>query len=341
LGNKRCRGSGAQASIESMMILAAAMAGLLIFTALIWDSYSGSQILLQQQSGKNLIESLSREIDDAYFLGPGTVKKLILQLPESYDFNKSEFIGKTIVLNVAGSDIIGTTNVEVRGSWPDDTGLHQFVITVYDGFVSISPSKLSLSQHRIAEIVSSSSSKEVVISAENISGAQVPYVISTEFLHPDASAIVSPSGEKIFDIDESADFTISLSCDSNASGAYSGELIFSGDENTSLPIDLVCVSSGQELVISPSVKLIESTSSGESFLVCNNSSTNFSSSDSIVSGNIAAYSAVTFSGVIASGSCEELLLRINPSIPPGAYSGFLVVSSSGFTARANLSMVVS
>ncbi|MCX6801112.1 MAG: hypothetical protein NTZ73_02895 [Candidatus Diapherotrites archaeon] len=237
LGSLKC-----QATIESMLILAVGMVTLLILTAFLWDSYTTSQAAQQQQLGKDLLNRLAKEIDDAYFLGPGTVKKLILVVPSCADLNMSSFGSRTIILNVCGADLMGSTNVEVRGSWANAMGVHQFVITAFGDFVSVSASKLELSQYQINVVVLQGATKDVNISTGNVSGSPVNYVVSTSFSYSDVNISVTPDGSQTYLADEDKNFAITISCSDDAVGAYSGLIEFGGDENITIPLNIICTS---------------------------------------------------------------------------------------------------
>lgn len=275
LGSLKC-----QAAIESMMILAAGMVALLILTAFLWDSYTTSQAAQQQQLGKDLLNRIAKEIDDAYFLGPGTVKKIILVMPQCADLNRSSFGSRTIILNVCGTDLISTTNVEVRGSWANAGSVHQFVITSFGDFVSVSASKLELSQYQINVVVLQGATKDVNISTRNVSGSSVDYVVSTSFSYSDVDVSITPDGSQTYSINEDKNFAITISCSDSAVGAYSGLIEFGGDENITIPLSIICASTQAGLLVSPAQKPIfvqGGNSFEESFLVRNNSSQNYSS----------------------------------------------------------------
>jgi len=126
-----------QTSVE-ILILAAVMVVLLtFFVFLTFESIMSSFESSQIKMGEQVVETLADEIDDAYLLGIGTTKKFNLILPQTYSFDDSNIVGKTLLLNISKNNIIGGTIVDVNGLWPQNSGISEFTIIVQDGLVNI------------------------------------------------------------------------------------------------------------------------------------------------------------------------------------------------------------
>jgi len=342
--------SKAQSSIETLIILATGLFILSALTVIVYDQLNSNYYQQQQQIGSNAINTLAKEINDAYFLGPGTVKNVIITMPSMVDYNKSYILGKYLVLNVAGSDLFASTKVNARGIWPNTSGSFVFVITSFDDFVSVSAQPISFSPSQISEALQQDSSMDVNVVVANSSSLNKDYNLVINFAVNDlGEQMVSSSVSQVtFVAGAETVVPFSFACSRNSFGPYSGTVVFipldSSDSNISFPVNLVCSSSQTKLSIYPASKLINAFSSDfftENFLVCNNSTTLFSGSSASVSGQVFSYAFTSFSGDINANSCRTLYLGIIAPLIEGAYSGLLRVDSSGYTAYADLNLVVS
>jgi len=126
-----------QVTVETLIILSASTLMLLLFVVFAWDQMVVSFEAQQKDLAKGAVLRLADEIDDAYYLGIGTKKTFELVLPESVSLEKSEMQGRTLILHVAGNDVIASTAVDVNGKWPDVTGSTTFVIEVGEDMVQV------------------------------------------------------------------------------------------------------------------------------------------------------------------------------------------------------------
>ena len=343
-------GVRAQASSETMVILAIGLVALLGVSAFVYDQLSSYNAQQQLKIGSNVVKILAREANDAYFLGPGTVKNIVVVMPSLVDFSKSFINGKAIVLNVAGSDIVGSAAVDVYGSWPNSDGSYAFVITAYEGYVTISSQPLSFSPAQITEVLTQGNSRDVSLVATNTFSTSLAYTMVIDFPSDGSSGASLSSAESnpvSFSGGESKTISFTASCASNSFGTYSGSIFFmsvSGDYNLSVPVNVVCSSSQQKLVVYPLDKHFSAESgspSTQSVLVCNNSSVAFPSSRAVITGDISNYVFTSFSGVINASSCRTLQLNVSASGEDGdIFLGRLSVIAGGFTAYADLNLIV-
>ncbi|MFA5126133.1 MAG: LamG domain-containing protein [archaeon] len=338
----------AQSSVETLIILATGLFILSALTVMVYEQLNSNYYQQQQKIGSNAINTLAKEINDAYFLGPGTVKNVIITMPSMVDYDKSYIEGKYLILNVAGSDLFASTKVNVRGIWPNTSGSFVFVITSFDDFVSVSTQPISFSPSQISEALQQDSSMDVNVVVTNSSASNMDYNLVINFAGNESEQMVSSSVSQISFV-AGTDTTVpfSLACLRDSFGSYSGSIVFvplsSSDSNISFPVNLVCSSSQTKLSIYPSLKTINSSPNGSStvnLLVCNNSSTKFSGSSALVSGEISSYAFTSFSGDINANSCRTLYLGILAPSTEGAYSGLLRVDSSGYTAYSDLNLIV-
>lgn len=74
--NFKKKGCVAQASIETLIILAVGLFILTVFTAIVFDQITMQNTFQQKQLGLQSITILAKEVDNVYFLGTGSKKRL-------------------------------------------------------------------------------------------------------------------------------------------------------------------------------------------------------------------------------------------------------------------------
>jgi len=338
------RVSRAQASVETMLLLGIALFIIGAFATIIFDQINSSYVQQQQKMGSQSLRTLAKEIDDAYFLGPGSVKTVQVHIPELTDFSNSYMQGKSLVLNIAGTDFIASTKVPLSGAWPNSDGAYEFVITAFENFVSIAVQKLSFSPNQLTVSLRQGSSSAFNLVVDNVGGEPASYDFSIVFEGADAAVSSGQAGVLSFEEGESKSLQLTAVCGSGSAGSYDGYLLFAGDYNATLPVRVVCSSQYSKLMVLPSAKTVLSGAgsvSSESFLVCNNTPAEFYSAVVSLSGEVSSYASSGFSGTLGANSCRQLDLNIHSPQSPGTYSGRLVVSASGYSAYSDLNLVVS
>ncbi|OQA31279.1 MAG: Laminin G domain protein [archaeon ADurb.Bin336] len=340
------RKSKAQSTIESILIVAMA---LFILTALFGITYDQIYSFRADQSRKTAsvaINSIVKEVNDVYFLGPGAMKTIIVRLPEGIDFNKSFIKNRTICLNVFGSDVFSTASVDLRGVWPGDDGTFSFTLTAYDDYVSISIRPVDVSPNSVSEYLVQGESKDFSVTLHNSSDEDKSYSMVIDF--PSSEVSLSSTHEGVVEVfyDDSKVVNYSISCGSNSFGSYSGKIVFvplnSSDENITIPINLFCSSLQTKLKVYPSTKYFYTTAgsiTSDSVLVCNTTSRDFSSSSTSVSGSIAPYVITSFSEPVLANSCSNLNFVINAPSVASNYLGSLRVDSGGYSSVVDLSLL--
>ena len=347
---KRCSFSPrAQSSIETLIILAIGLLILSILIGIVYDQLNSSFAVEQQRVASSAVRTLAKEIDDAYFLGPGTIKNVTIKLPEDVNFESSFIRNKSIVLNVGGTDVVADTSVDVNGVWPNTSGSFVFLITAFDDLVTVSVQPLNFSPSQINETLLQGTSKDIVVTVTNTSPSAINYSINQIF--PEGSSLASSLSlsENALGISEnsSTSFTATISCGASALGSYSGRINFVPNTSSlallSVPINLVCVSAQTKLSVFPSSKSISAVvgvNKNDSVVVCNNTGAVMSSVSAQVTGAAASYVFPVFPISVPAYSCANLDLNIIPSSTVGSYNGSLKVSSAGINAFSNISLDV-
>lgn len=340
----------AQSSIETLIILATALFILTALVSMVYDQLNSGYLQQQQKMGLNGLRTLAKEIDDAYFLGPGTVKNVTIIMPDLVDYNNSYIEGKGLVLNIGGTDFVVSTKIEARGSWPNTDGSYVFVITAYDDYVGVSTQVVSFNPSQISEVVSQSSSVDVNITITSHNWNDLNYLVYPEFptSAEGLAALTTTTDSVVVPANESSIILLTLSCARDSFGSYSGKVVFvpinSTDNNVSVPVDLVCSSIQTKLGIYPNYKEINSVvlvSNTSSLLVCNGSTGDFSNSLLSFTGEASRYIFSDFNGTITAQSCRSLDLIINSVSTAGTYLGKVYVYSGGYSAVADLNLIVS
>lgn len=339
----------AQASVETIILMAIALLILTVFISIMWNQVFVQKSVQDTSSALIVANTLAKEIDNVYFLGPGTVRTVTLFLPDSIDFSESMISGKTLVLNVDGSDIVAFTSIDVRGSWPTTGGSYVFTLISYGDFVSMNINELNFSPRSITAAVNRSTTKQlsILVNNKDVSKDFTPVI---EFSYADGTLATSTYDSSLTTFPRNTDVNIDLNlfCASTSAGTYFGKIIFvpSGvdDYNISLPIKLICLSGQTKLSVLPSTKTINvsaDTNTYHSLLVCNSSQSDFSSSSSSISGSIDSFAFTSFSGAITKDNCRDLNLLVRAPSSTGTYLGEVLVTASNITASSNLTIIVS
>ncbi len=331
----------AQSSIETIIITTIGLLLITLFIAFVWGQIETNNVVQNQQKALQVVNNLKDEIRDVYFLGPGAVKVVRIEIPELTNIENSLISETYLLLNVAGTDIIANTNVNLVGNWPSDVGLHDLVLTTYTDYVTVYVQLLSASPSSINQTLNQGFSKDVNIVFINVLNENKDYNLIINF-NNDFSAVSSELNNTVVSFlpNESKNINFSVSCLNNSSGNYFGSIIFESDFNVQIPISINCVASQALLIIFPKEQVINSNGQAtlEEFLVCNNSTANIIISNSEIVGSIREYVLFNFSGIIESNSCKSLELNILDH-PQGNFQGTLNITASGLLASANISLV--
>jgi len=333
-----------QSSVENLILVATALFIITVFVAVVWNQVEMQRLLEQQRIGSNAINLLADEIDDAYFLGSGTIKTVNVIIPAMIDFEDSYISGKTLVLSVGGSDLVASTSVEVRGSWPDSSGAHDFLIRSYGDYVSISSSLVSISPSVINATIQQGKSAYFDVNIFSTDSTELIYLIDINFESSYASVSSTRDDQNILLLPDSVQtIPIVISCSPSASGSFSATLNFISDVNLSVPITFSCLSGQTKLNIMPKSKIINipiSSSTSDHFIVCNGTPDDILKVRSQISSGINQYVLSSFQKDILAYSCERMDLNIFAPSNAGVYSGEVSVYSTGLVSKATLDLNV-
>jgi len=338
----------AQAVIETLIILAIAVFILTFLVTMVYAQFDSYNRQVQERQASLAVSTLAKEIDDAYFLGPGTVKNVVIILPTDVDLDNSFILGKAVVLRVGESDITASTSVTVRGSWPNSSGSYVFSITSFGDFVYVSQQDIMFSPARISQSVAQTFYKDLTIVATNSSQTSKSYDIELDFPSDgssEASASISASSPITFAASSSTNIPLRVSCARDSFGSYVGSIIFNptdgSDNNLSVPINLVCVSSQPKLKIFPSTLSIEYTAGSNytnSLLACNLTSSAISSPSVTVTGGIVPYVFASQISSIPANSCSTINLAIFVPSGMSTFSGKVNISAQGLSSSSDVNV---
>jgi hypothetical protein len=304
----------------------------------------------QQKIGSAAINSLAKEINDVYFIGPGTVKEVVIVLPQAVDLNKSYIEGRGIVLNVAGTDLVASTKVNTRGIWPNTEGSYVFLLTAYSDFVMVSSQPISVSPLNIEKTISQASSGDFNLIITNNSSNNYPYEVSVFF--PDnssseASLSSSSLGSITFNALSQNTLSFSLTCNPESFGSYSGKIIFdplsANDANLTIPVNLVCSSAQSKISFFPVKKNIVAyggKKTNGNVLVCNNTSTDMNAVLFSFDGDVFSFTGFSTPEKLLANSCSTISFAVNAPNDWKSYLGKLRVSSANFSSSLDVNIVV-
>ncbi|MDD4251191.1 MAG: BspA family leucine-rich repeat surface protein [Candidatus ainarchaeum sp.] len=341
--NVRKKDFVAQASIETLIILAVGLFILTVFTAIVFDQITMQTNFQQKQLGLQSITILAKEVDNVYFLGTGSKKEIVITIPQMVDFSKSYIDDKTFVLNIAGEEVFASSKAKLRGEWPNKSGSYVFVLESFGDFVSVSTATLSFSPIQINETLNQGSSRQIELIVNNTSSNSIGYAFSITPFEGLAS-ISSPFDNSTIlfgpkgDSNDSNKIIINLECSNNSAGSYSAMLNFNGIINVSYPINLTCLSGQTKLTIYPNVKtfsLYPNIGESETFLICNNNHLDISNLKISFSGNLKEIVTGELVSNLAANTCASLNLNFKTRLPK-SYSGDIIVSGAGIVTNANI-----
>jgi hypothetical protein len=126
-----------QVTIETLIIMSASTLLLLMFVIFAWNQMVFSYNSQQKDIAKSALTRVVGEVNHISNLGIGSVKTFEIVLPDAADLDKSFIRGKTIILNVAGEDVIISSLVDMNGVWPEITGKATIRIENQKGLVQI------------------------------------------------------------------------------------------------------------------------------------------------------------------------------------------------------------
>ncbi|MFA6320226.1 MAG: hypothetical protein WCX66_04860, partial [archaeon] len=347
---KKSRGLKAQSVIESILIIAIAVFILTALIAITFDQIYSFKDSQNKKIASLAINSIIDEVNDLYFLGPGSVKTILVVLPEGIDPEKSFIQDRTLWLNVWGSDVFASASVDVRGEWPIESGNYAFTLTSFDDFVLITTSLATVSPTQVSEYLLQGQGIDFNIELFNESTLDKNYSIILEFPIVSSSEVSLLNEGGVSEVSvlasDSSLINFSLNCSMNSFGSYSGKIVFvpleDNDLNITIPINLFCSSLQSKLKVYPSTKnsfVIINSTSIESILACNTTNRDFDSTKVSIIGDISPFVLTSFTEGILANSCSSIPLTINSPLSVSTTTGSLLINSGGYDSLIEFNLL--
>ena len=126
-----------------MAIFAAVIVLVLVIAIALPAEANSSEMLRQQSAAQTSVTLLTATADEVYLVGDGAVRKITVDIPDSFEYSKS-FIGNpsgavdwsmrkavSLYLNGVG-DVISTSHAPMCGTWPSTSGSWQINVIYND-----------------------------------------------------------------------------------------------------------------------------------------------------------------------------------------------------------------
>ncbi len=333
-----------QVSTEFLVIITIMFLLLSVVIYLVQEQKTSVDRIKSQSDTDNTISQIGAAAGDVYSQGEGARRRVFVQIPPGYDFEKS-FVGNNLInINVDGTDHAFTTDFEVRGSLPATYGGH-WIWTISEGNkVRIGSVMFTVDRQSIYLLMDKGVQDVEEITIQNVYGKEINGTISLLWDETDVTAQINTNSFTLADEQtQQVDITFTSS---QLAGIYSGALVIDASsenitERLTVPIS-VEISSGDlppPLTIEPD-SWIENVSNGsvyeKEFEICTNTQTSLPSVTFAPSpgtpgdwiGNTGAL------GAMPPGSCldKTFTLTVPNSTSPGIYTGFIVGTGSEQTS---------
>ncbi|MEK6902910.1 MAG: hypothetical protein AABX02_04985 [archaeon] len=213
-----------QSSVELIVIMAAALLILGVLVSLVSDQVTKLQnehaIKLAQSSVQRLVEN----VNEVYLQGVGATRQVVLTWPEGVDPNQSYILDHSIVVNVIGTTIVGTTKPLVTGSLPVSGGLQSIRLRAFDGFVAIGTLSLVPNPSTVFTALNRDDNSSIHVTLTNASAQSASLVISSDWNHSLVDLNLSStsgniSGGSTYGMD------LNFHAHDTAVGAFAGKMI--------------------------------------------------------------------------------------------------------------------
>ena len=338
-----------QTSIEFLAILGVALLALLVFMMLSQNETLALQQKKTEAEAKNAVSSLAQGAADVYAQGTGARKKVLVALPEGYEYSRSRIGNNAIVVHAAGSDYSEIVDFTVYGSLPKASGKHWIWVESAGNQVKIGFSMVELDKVSISALMPRQNTLMQGLSIKSNWPNQINISVSKTWA--DEEVMLSFDKTRIALGHLSSDsLGIILETSPNATGFASGSIdlsITDGEANESLSVPVMVEISGNSsiasrLVLAPasfSLSAIEGDSVSGVFQVCTNVALDF------VEFNVSNESAGSWMAPLAplgqmkEDSCQPktFSMEIPAGTGPGEYSGHVYARGTGaYSPEASL-----
>jgi len=233
-----------QAAVELVVILAVSLLVLFVIISISNDYITqlGSSKITTQ--ARNSVDDLASAARQVYHQGEGARQQVLVTIPEGEDSSRSGVGNRTIRMNVLGSDIVATTDFEVRGRLPTKPGGYNVWVIAKKGYVLIGTLSLSADPGSVyAHFFSKNQSQTSQSGVTFINGGDSPILVNLTLNFPIGKVNVSlhnPS-DAGFSLPSGGTWPVllDLSVSDNAFGTYSGYLYANASNGDELIIDII------------------------------------------------------------------------------------------------------
>jgi hypothetical protein len=335
----------AQTTIELFLLLSISVLALAMIFSLYSQEVESASYTQYVVSAKGTIQRMVSAANTLYSSGPGSHLRVLIDIPSVVDSPNSSIENNFLILRVAGSDVIGISDINFFGDWKrDSSGLipagSYYAELFFDGnVVKIFYEDYELSNSSIYVSAEQGSSVQKNFSVKNNSSSAAVFWVSKSFSHSSSAVLVLGEGDDFFSLapNESRVIDLNFSLSSYAYGNYAGYLTVVGqlsylgvDSNIArnVYVSIESFLALGDLVVYPnndSFSAVRGSSYTRSFSVCNFGLTNFTglswekASSGSGDNNVAAWFSLPGISSLDSGTCTDFNLSI--TVPPGSNLG--------------------
>jgi hypothetical protein len=325
----------AQATVETMIMIAIGIFILAVFASTALQQAQSYSLLQQKKIGETALNEIAKQVNEAYFSGAGTVKKITVILPEHADLSNSSISGNSLSLRIGSNDIIATTIPEIKGTWPGSTGSYTLTITAFEDFVLISSTRLVFNPTKLIISVPQNQSINSEFSVSNFSTTQKTLTLHITNSYSDIN-LTSTKNEvdQNLAVGASVTFDLTASCSFNSIGEKNISLSFTGDENTYYSVKVICAaSSGRMVVYATDSNSSTNATCFKQFKICNNTPNALTNLSAVASGGFSSAYFFTLPSTVPANDCVDANIKIR-SGALASFSGNISITSNGLSASS-------
>jgi hypothetical protein len=218
-----------QTAVELVVILAVSL--LILFVIISISSQylgelSSSKAIAEARSSVDELANAARQV---YYQGEGAKQQVFIKIPEGVNPERTGVFERAIAINVLGTDVVATTDFEVRGRIPTTPGGYAVWVTAKKGYVLIGTVSLTAEPsavflHFFSENETQSSSTSVVL--RNDGEVELDVEINLTFPEGGVNVSLSNSSETSFHLvpGESKEVWLDVVVGRNIIGSFGGVL---------------------------------------------------------------------------------------------------------------------
>ncbi|MEW6722951.1 MAG: vWA domain-containing protein [Candidatus Micrarchaeota archaeon] len=222
--------SRGQASVEFMLILAAAIVIITMIILISQEQIRDVSRLKDQNDARNSLLDLSSAAREVYAQGEGSRKLVYVVLPGSYE-PEASFVGnRSIRIRSAGTDHVTIENFNVRGYLPGSSGAHWVWVVSEGNRVRIGDAMLELDKNRIYLVMSANSTASEDFTVTNIWVRDIDVTATPYWSHANVSMSGLPPSFSL-GVNGTRDVTLQFAASETAGGIYAGSITLYADDN--------------------------------------------------------------------------------------------------------------